>query len=386
MEETLKELTKLFFDSKSKSEFNFVTTLLNFKMMGDPKLTSNLYEWFDAMEFYIGLYETLKENKERTRIGLLFYSTFQENSDFYNIIGSFCNILLGLKPSSYLFWKTKKNERYLGIAEKQNFLLEKLYEINCQNLINFFNNNIYSSIRNSFFHSTYSLSETNIFLNETEPVIINGNVKHSLDLECELFPIIENVKIFFLEFKKLFYLNLKSYNSNKDILADLPIAKRVTILGDNDGLLGFKIENAVQFYGEYHDAGVLYNKKKDIFEAFNMRFNFPTEDTIIIREQINRYINKDDIHQSDVEFQNLVDKIVDRKQSEEIRIITQLLIKFGDIRYEKMMIEENFYKKKSFIKHIRPFYERAIKVGKNVVDLSIVVEKLNYLKGEYNPR
>ena len=108
MEETLKELTKLFFDSKSKSEFNFVTTLLNFKMMGDPKLTSNLYEWFDAMEFYIGLYETLKENKERTRIGLLFYSTFQENSDFYNIIGSFCNILLGLKPSSYLFWKTKK--------------------------------------------------------------------------------------------------------------------------------------------------------------------------------------------------------------------------------------------------------------------------------------
>lgn len=386
MEETLKELTKLFFDSKSKSEFNFVTTLLNFKMMGDPKLTSNLYEWFDAMEFYIGLYETLKENKERTRIGLLFYSTFQENSDFYNIIGSFCNILLGLKPSSYLFWKTKKNERYLGIAEKQNFLLEKLYEINCQNLINFFNNNIYSSIRNSFFHSTYSLSETNIFLNETEPVIINGNVKHSLDLECELFPIIENVKIFFLEFKKLFYLNLKSYNSNKDILADLPIAKRVTILGDNDGLLGFKIENAVQFYGEYHDAGVLYNKKKDIFEAFNMRFNFPTEDTIIIREQINRYINKDDIHQSDVEFQNLVDKIVDRKQSEEIRIITQLLIKFGDIRYEKMMIEENFYKKKSFIKHIIPFYERAIKVGKNVVDLSIVVEKLNYLKGEYNPR
>ncbi len=386
MEETLKELTKLFFDSKSKSEFNFVTTLLNFKMMGDPKLTSNLYEWFDAMEFYIGLYETLKENKERTRIGLLFYSTFQENSDFYNIIGSFCNILLGLKPSSYLFWKTKKNERYLGIAEKQNFLLEKLYEINCQNLINFFNNNIYSSIRNSFFHSTYSLSETNIFLNETEPVIINGNVKHSLDLECELFPIIENVKIFFLEFKKLFYLNLKSYNSNKDILADLPIAKRVTILGDNDGLLGFKIENAVQFYGEYHDAGVLYNKKKDIFEAFNMRFNFPTEDTIIIREQINRYINKDDIHQSDVEFQNLVDKIVDRKQSEEIRIITQLLIKFGDIRYEKMMIEENFYKKESFIKHIIPFYERAIKVGKNVVDLSIVVEKLNYLKGEYNPR
>ncbi len=386
MEETLKELTKLFFDSKSKSEFNFVTTLLNFKMMGDPKLTSNLYEWFDAMEFYIGLYETLKENKERTRIGLLFYSTFQENSDFYNIIGSFCNILLGLKPSSYLFWKTKKNERYLGIAEKQNFLLEKLYEINCQNLINFFNNNIYSSIRNSFFHSTYSLSETNIFLNETEPVIINGNVKHSLDLECELFTIIENVKIFFLEFKKLFYLNLKSYNSNKDILADLPIAKRVTILGDNDGLLGFKIENAVQFYGEYHDAGVLYNKKKDIFEAFNMRFNFPTEDTIIIREQINRYINKDDIHQSDVEFQNLVDKIVDRKQSEEIRIITQLLIKFGDIRYEKMMIEENFYKKESFIKHIIPFYERAIKVGKNVVDLSIVVEKLNYLKGEYNPR
>lgn len=382
MEETLKELTKLFFDTKSKSEFNFVITLLNFKMMGDPKLTSNLYEWFDAMEFYIGLHESLKQNKEKTRIGLLLYSTFQENSDFYNIIGSFCNVLLGLKPSSYLYWKTTKNERYLGIAEKQNFLLEKLYEVNYKNLINFFNNNIHSSVRNSFFHSTYSLSETHIFLNEIEPVIINGNVKYSLDLKSELFPIIENVKTFFLAFKKLFFNNFKSYNSNKDVLADLPVAKRVTILGDNDGLLGFKIENAVQFYGEYHDAGVLYNKEKGIFEAFNMRFNFPTEDTIIIREQINRYLNKDDIHQSDVEFQNLVDKIVDRKEPEEIRIISQLLIKFGDIRYEKMINEENFYKRRSFIKYIMPFYERAIEIGKDEIDLNVINQKVNQLKRE----
>ena len=42
-------------------------------------------QWFDALEFYKKLYQE-HTGKEQTRISALIYSTFFENSDFYNIV------------------------------------------------------------------------------------------------------------------------------------------------------------------------------------------------------------------------------------------------------------------------------------------------------------
>ena len=108
--------------------------------MGAKELSTNLHEWFDAIEFYKQLYKSLSK-KEKIRIGTLLYSTFFENSDFYNIIGSLCKIKLGYKGSSYLFWKTKKYERLLGIIEKQDFLVELLDDAGKQNIISLFYEN-----------------------------------------------------------------------------------------------------------------------------------------------------------------------------------------------------------------------------------------------------
>ena len=56
MKDTINEIYSLFHEAKQTSEFEFVQTLINYRGMGTYKLTTNLYEWFDAIEFYKKLY------------------------------------------------------------------------------------------------------------------------------------------------------------------------------------------------------------------------------------------------------------------------------------------------------------------------------------------
>jgi len=106
MQATIDELKSLFAKAKERDEFEFVLTLINYQGIGDDDIT-NLYEWFDALEFYKKLYFQC-EGKEKTRMGLLLYSTFFENSDFYNIIGSLCKITLGFRGSKCKLLFTKR--------------------------------------------------------------------------------------------------------------------------------------------------------------------------------------------------------------------------------------------------------------------------------------
>src|SRR6187401_1236100 len=158
MENVIADIKNLFEEAKRRSEFDFVLALINYRGAGNKRTTTNLYEWFDAIEFYKALYNSTT-GKEKTRIGTVLYSMFFENSDFYNVIGSLCRIKQGYKGSSYLFWKTRKYERYLGVGEKQEFLIELLADADKQNIISFLQDNYVPEIRNSFFHSTYSLTE-----------------------------------------------------------------------------------------------------------------------------------------------------------------------------------------------------------------------------------
>ena len=155
MEKIVAELELLFEEARKRVEFEFVLTLINYRGMGKEDVT-NLYEWFDATEFYKKLYNSL-EGKEKTRIGTLLYSTFFENSDFYNIIGSLCRISLGFKGSSYLYYKTKKQDRLLGTGEKIDLITELLTDSKKNELLSFFTYNHHKQIRNTFFHSAYSL-------------------------------------------------------------------------------------------------------------------------------------------------------------------------------------------------------------------------------------
>ncbi len=105
-----------------------------------------------------------------------------------------------------------------------------------------------------------------------------------------------------------------------------------------------------------------------MYAGHNITFNTPSVETVEIDDQLKRYENKDDIHQSDVEFHNLMEKISDRRQPNEIARATKLLLKFGGLRHKKMEQEQNPFKKRSFPKFILPFYKRAIEIGSSLFD------------------
>lgn len=381
MNNTIDDLKTLFDEAKQRSEFDFVLTLINYRGMGTHKLMSNLYEWFEAIEFYKNLYQ-VNTGKEKTRIAALLYSTFFENSDFYNIIGSLCKIKTGYKGSSYLFWKTKKYERLLGIGEKQDILLELLHEAQKPNIIDFFKQNHFKEIRNTFFHSAYALSENEYILHDTEPIYIDGVGQSSFDVNVFFYPKVDNVIVFFVTFKELYLNAFASYTTDKEVKGHFPNLCDITILGAADGLKGFKIKNSVQFYGQWHDSGIWYDEQYDMYAGHNITFNMPNIETIEIDDQLKRYENKDDIHQSDVEFHNLVEKISDRRQANEIARATNLLLKFGSLRHTKMEQEQNSLKKKSFPKFILPFYKKAIEIGSTLFDTTPIKKVIDELETE----
>lgn len=379
MEEAINDLKTLFDEAKHKREFDFVLTIINYTGMGAKELSTNLHEWFDAIEFYKELYYKFSR-KEKTRIGSLLYSTFFENSDFYNILGSLCKVKLGYKPSSYLFWKTKKYERLLGIGEKQDFLVELLEDAGKANIISFFEENHFKEIRNSFFHSAYSLSDDDYILHDSEPILIDGIGKYNFNVKKFLYPKIENTILFCDTFKKLYLDSFTSYQADKEVDALFPDPCKANILGSKDGLKGFRIKNSVKFFGEWHDSGIWYDEKNHMWSGYNIRINTPSVETIEIEESLSRYENKEDITRSDMEFQNLIDKVIDRNKPEEIYRATHLLVKFGNVRIKKMVAEENPFKKNNYPYIILPFYRQAVEIGSQIMDMAQVKKNISVLE------
>jgi len=379
MKATLEELASLFEEARQKNEFEFVLVLINYRGMGTHKLTSNLYEWFEAIEFYKGLYYSL-ENKEKARIAALLYSTFFENSDFYNITGSLCRIKLGYKGSSYLFWKTKKLERLLGVGEKKDFVMELLFDAGKMNILKFFDEIHFKEIRNTFFHSAYALSDDDYILHDSDPIYIDNVGQYSFSIKDFFYPKVENIIEFFDQFKMLFFKHFDSYTTDKEIIGNFPHPTKITILGSEKGLQGFKIKNSVQFYGEWHDSGIWYEEEHDWFVGHNIRISSAHPETIEIQDQLKRYENKEDINKNDAEFHNLIDKVIERNQADEIARATILLVKFGKLKQEKMHKEENFFKRRSYPKYILPFYLKAIEIGSELFDTKELKKEVEELK------
>lgn len=379
MKETINDLTILFDEAKQRNEFEFIQTLINYRGVGVKELSTNLNEWFDSIEFYKKMYYS-HSDKEKTRIGTLIYSIFFENSDFYNILGSLCKIKLGYKGSSFLFWKTKKYERLLGIGEKHYFLLELLEEAGKQNIISFFTSNHFKGIRNTFFHSAYSLSNDEYILHDSETIIIDDVKQRSFNIEDFLYPKIDNVIQFFDEFKKLYNDSFLSYQNNKEVEARFPDPCKATILGSEKGLVGFKIKNSVQFFGQWHDSGLWFDPKTGMWSGHNVTIDAASIETIEVDESLLRYEGKSDISRSDFEFRNLVDKIIERNKPDEIQRATILLVKFGDVRLKKMVAEKNGFKQRSYPRIILPFYKQAVEIGSHVMDMKQVIKSIKTLE------
>ncbi len=378
MQETQIELATIFDEAKDHNEFEFVITLLNYKSIGSSNAQSNLYEWFEALTSYITQYKLL-QGKEKARMAALFYSTFFENSDFYNILGSLCRIRLGFRASSYLFWKTRKLERLLGIGEKEEFILDLLADAGKRNLITFFKENHYPVIRNTFFHSAYSLDDDEYMIHDSGTIVIDGVGKDSFSLNSFFYPLVDNTISFFEAFRDLYRHHFKSYQVDKKIGPN-PLGSSGLIIGTPNGLGGIRIPNAVQFFGEWHDSGIWFDDRWGHWAAHNLRINLGSVEEIEISDQLARYENKQRIMDKDEAFNNLLDKISERGRDEELTRAVRLLIKLGDERYQEMDQEQNEYKKQALPQRILPYYEKAVELGSKHFEMGKVHEKIAELQ------
>lgn len=377
MDKAINDLKNLFNEARASNEFEFVMTLLNYKSIGSPEVQANLHEWFEAMNMYISLYSTYS-GKEKTRMAALLYSTFFENNDFYNIIGNLCRAILGMRATSYLFWKTKKYERLLGIGEKQDFLIEFLTDTGKNHIIEFFQAKHYPSIRNSFFHSSYSLHEDDYIFHDAE-INIGGVIRQSLSISQFFYPLVDNVIAFFKAFQKAYFKHFNSYQENKPIY-NTPLGAEGIIIGTANGLAGMRFFKTVNFYGEWHDSGLWVDERFGVFSGHNLNFNFVSIEQIEIDEQLNYYENKGDIRLTDAAFFNLIDKVAERGRANELLRAINLLIKTGDIKETAMNAESNPHKKKSFPKMILPFYNKAFELLTGHGDTKQLAAKIKELE------
>ncbi|MCU0321861.1 MAG: hypothetical protein MUE72_05550 [Chitinophagaceae bacterium] len=380
MQQTLDEIENIFTNAKTKNEFQFVLTVINYKHIASPEESANLHEWFDAIEFYKNLYNNFSD-KEKLRIGLLLYSTFFENSDFYNILGSLCKNSLGFGGSSYLFWKTKKQDRLLGTGEKIRMVTELLSDCSYQNIIDFFSTTHYEQIRNTFFHSAYSIVEDNYILFDSDSIILEGVKREYVSISNFLFPLIDNVILFFDKFKQCYLSSFSNYETDISVKGFFPDLKEVVIHGTENGLKGVTIKNTAQFFGEWVDSGIYFDEQYRFWCARNIRLTSPQIESIEIDEDLTRYEKKEDIRLSDSEFFNLVDKIVDRNLTDEMIRIIHLLIKFGSSKYKKWQDEANPNKKANIKKHPLSYYSKAIQLNKHL-DVSELNKRIKELGGE----
>jgi hypothetical protein len=363
MKESITELEQLFAEAKAKNEFEFILTLINFK--GMDTMYDTLYEWFDALEMYKELYRQF-DGKQKTRMACLFYSTFFENSDFYNILGSLCNVSLGYHSSAYFFWKTMKKDRLLGTGEKIGLVSEILDDCNKKHILKFFRDEHHESIRNSFFHAAYSLIEDSYNLYDTPPVTIGGVGVRSFDVKTFLYPTVEKGIEFFDAFKKLFLGSFTTYTSDKIIQGYFPILRDIEIKGTESGLQGFVVKNTAQIYGIWVDSWVMYSKEHDMWQAMNIQFNPGDKEGVEIDERLNRYEKKDKININDTEFNNLGDKIVERNLDNEMKRLIELYLKFGDKKYDDWKAEQNPFKRDILPKSVLPYYEKVDILNKHL--------------------
>lgn len=190
----------------------------------------------------------------------------------------------------------------------------------------------------------------------------------------------ENVILFFDRFKQLYVKSLTSYQEDKPVDGEFPNPVKATILGSKDGLKGFRIKNAVQLFGKWYDSGIWYDEKYQMWIGNNINMYFENLETIEVRDGLTRYLNKDDINKNDMEFHNLVDKVMERQVPEEIAAATDLLMRFGDARFKRMEEEENIWKKKSMPKIILPYYRRAVEIGSKIFDMTQVRKRIEILE------
>jgi hypothetical protein len=342
-------IKSLFLKAKEKDEFEFICTLINYRSMGSKYSNSNLYEWFDAISFYEDLYNKQAHIVNKTRIGLLIYTTFFESSDLYSILGNLSRIVLGYRCSPYLYFKRDKANKGLAAEDKISYVQEVLLDAGYEEIEQFFENMFVKQLRNTFCHSSYSIVETELILQEEkEPILIENVGTTVVDIENFIIPKISELLVFFNSFKSEFLTQYASYTENKKVKGRLPDLTDITIIGSSQGLRGFE-SGAVNIILD--DTG--------FWSGTNIRFGHTSEVDRHVLEELVRFSKKADIRTNDGALEKLYQVITERNKPDEISNLSAIYQRFALIVQEKAIKESNYFKQQDLFKRAIRFYQKA---------------------------
>ncbi len=339
-------ISRLFREAKERDEFEFICTLINYKGLGSKLSASNLPEWFEAIDSYVRLYSAESNPNMKVRFGLMIYSTFFESSDLYNIIGSLSRITLGYRSTPYLYFKHDKADRWYGTGEKISMVNEILIDAGFEEIENFFSNVHHKGLRNSFFHSAYSIEGDGYRLHDSGQVEIDGVLQGYASISTFIHPLILQVIDFFQGFKSAYTINYNSYTANKTVRGRFPEEIDIQIVGTENGLAGF-VAN-----GSYI---LLQN---DFWTGMNIQFNFPTEVDRYVNEELTRLFAKENIRSNDGSLQRLYEVIVERNTLSEKQNLAIVYGRFALMLHNNANEEENYFKQTNLYKYSLTYYER----------------------------
>lgn len=235
------ELERLFKKAKEIDEFEYVCALLNFKGMGDPRALSHLNESFELLFQITELIPKQTTNQDQIRLFLLLYCHIFEMDEFYNVIGNMLRITQGERYTSMLY-NSPTISRELKPTHKMDKLKSIANNAGFTDLTDVIARLYLSPLRNSFFHSSYSLTERDYYIVAGNGFKIEGIITKSASLKDYILPLTQSTVNMAGHFFNSLNLSRLEYRNNKIINGRLqPGGIELEILGHPDyGLRGFR--------------------------------------------------------------------------------------------------------------------------------------------------
>ncbi|MEZ2336278.1 tetratricopeptide repeat protein [Mucilaginibacter sp. RCC_168] len=297
------EFSRLLAECREKNEFEFVNVLLGYKGMGDIYALTHFYESDSLFTEFPKLMSGDFADKNTVRLGLFLYCHFFEMDELYRVVGNLVNIANGGGFQPFLFDDIGDDDLYP--REKIAKIREPAVSCGFEPLMNCFDLVYSNQLRNSFFHSNYSISEGNyVNTSRKHEIIIGGQVKQVISIEKDLAPLISET----LDFAQHFFSEIRnaklSYKQNKVILGKLGNIEPIVLLGDAEkGLIGWESSSgsAIKFTDV---SGTPY------LGAWNIRINSPNRKTKELGKRLNEIVDKDSYITNDPALLQLEKEIV----------------------------------------------------------------------------
>lgn len=237
----IQEIERLFETAKKKDEFEYVCALMNFTGMGDVRALSHIHESRDLFFQMVELIDKSENKHEQIRLLLILYCHIFEMDEFYNILGNMLRICCG-ERYCVLLYNSPTLPRELNPSNKFDKLESLSKKAGFELLINTIRELYSSPLRNSFFHSSYSLSGDNFYVVSGKELQENGITKRAVSLREYILPLTQSTVNIAGHFFNLLRSSSLDYKENKIVTGRLePNGVKIEIMGHPEkGLSGFQ--------------------------------------------------------------------------------------------------------------------------------------------------